>query len=265
MSRRTPFLGGNWKMNTDLASATALAEAVVDGTGPLAVGVDVAIMPPFPYLQACGGVLSSRSGGGRIMLGAQDLWHEPEGAFTGEVSAAMLVDLRVGCVIVGHSERRHVLHESDEVVALKLRAALDASLLAILCVGETQGERDADRTAEVVLGQLRSALEQVEPDDLGQLVVAYEPVWAIGTGKTASPADAQQVHALIRGSVKASYDDLLSQRLRIIYGGSVNGRNAAALFAEPDVDGGLVGGASLLAAEFATIAAAAAQRSARSA
>ena len=222
--------------------------------------VKVVLCPPSLDITTVRQELGEQS---RFLVGAQNAYPKDEGAFTGEVSAAMLVDLGVGCVIVGHSERRKVLGESDELVALKLRAALDASLLAILCVGETQEQRDRGRTAEVVLEQLRSALEQVEPDDLGQLVVAYEPVWAIGTGKTATPADAQQVHALIRESIASSYDGLLSARLRIIYGGSVNGRNAPALFAEPDVDGGLIGGASLVAAEFAAIATAAAQRHGR--
>ena len=253
---RIPFVGGNWKMNTDLAGSVELAEDVVAGCAPHVVSVDVAVMPPFPYLQAVGQVLGNHG----LMLGAQDLWCESDGPYTGEVSGQMLIDLGTACVVVGHSERRWIIGESLDLVARKLRAALDASLIAILCVGETQEERDAGRTAEVVLRQLESALEVVEPEDLRQMLIAYEPVWAIGTGKTATPADAQEVHHMIRSAIAGAYDGGLAEALRIIYGGSVNARNAAELLAQPDVDGGLVGGASLKAEEFSAIVAAAAKR-----
>lgn len=243
-------------MNTLLASAVELAEDVVAGCADAVQHVDVAVMPPFPYLQAVGRAL----GHGGVLLGAQNVFTEVEGAYTGEVSASMLVDLNVACVIVGHSERRHVVGEPDDLVAAKLRAALDASLWGVLCVGETWAQREAGQTDEVVLGQLASALEDVEPDDLRQLIVAYEPVWAIGTGRTATPADAQKVHEAIRFALRKRYDPGLSDSVRVIYGGSVNSRNAAELFAQPDIDGGLIGGASLKADEFSAICAAAARR-----
>lgn len=255
-----PFVGGNWKMNTELASAVELAEDVVAACASSASSVDIALMPPFPYLQAVGRVLGNHG----LMLGAQNLWHEPQGAYTGEVSGQMLVDLGTACVIVGHSERRVILGETSELVALKVRAAIDASLIAILCVGEQESERRCGQAEAVVLEQLRRALEQIEPDDLRQLVVAYEPVWAIGTGRTATPAEAQQMHALIRSWMAEAYHRDLAAKLRIIYGGSMNARNAAELLAQPDIDGGLVGGASLKVDEFASIVAAAEARAAAS-
>ncbi|HMN96540.1 MAG TPA: triose-phosphate isomerase [Phycisphaerales bacterium] len=253
---RTPFVGGNWKMNADLAAAVELADDVVAGCRDAATAVDIAVVPPFPYLQAVGRTL----GHSGLLLGAQNLWPEPNGAFTGEVSAEMLVDLGVAAVIVGHSERRHIVGESDELVARKLRSALDASLWGILCVGETEAQRDSGETDKIVLGQLASALDDVEAEDLRQLVVAYEPVWAIGTGKTATPADAQAVHATIRAFLADRYHRDFSDQVRVIYGGSVNARNAAELFAQPAIDGGLIGGASLKAEEFAAISRAAAAR-----
>lgn len=243
-------------MNTDLASAVELAEDVAAACGELGQSVDVAVMPPFPYLHPVGRALGHRG----VLLGAQDLWPEPNGAFTGEVGAEMLVDLGVATVIVGHSERRHVVGESEELIARKLRSGLDASLWVIFCVGETQTQRDAGETDSVVAAQLESGLEAVEAEDLRQLVIAYEPVWAIGTGRTATPEDAQAVHSAIRTMLGSRYHRDFSEGVRVIYGGSVNARTAAGLFAQPDIDGGLIGGASLKCDEFTAICRAAAQR-----
>jgi triosephosphate isomerase (TIM) len=259
---RIPIVGGNWKMNTNRASAKALAEAVVAGAGDVggAVGCEIVLFPPFPYLALVGEVLR----GSGIALGAQDLWHAPDGACTGEVSAAMLRDVGVTHVLAGHSERRHTpgLREADELVSAKLRAALDAGLSVILCIGETIEQREAGRTEEVVLGQLRAGLHGVSAEEMRRVVIAYEPVWAIGTGRTASPQDAQTVHKVIRealGGGPGGYDGGTAEAVRIQYGGSVKGGNAAALFAQPDIDGGLIGGASLDASEFLAIVRAAAE------
>jgi len=253
---RIPFVGGNWKMNLDLARSVELAETVAAEVAASVASVDIAIFPPFPYLQAVGRALGHRS----LLLGAQDCSAEEEGAFTGQVSPAMLDDLGVAAVIVGHSERRRGLDESNELIGRKLRLALDYGLIGVLAVGETLPEREDGRLEEVVLGQLGAALEEVEADDLRQVVIAYEPVWAIGTGRTATPAQAQESHALIRSVLRSRYDDGFADAVRILYGGSVTAGNAADLFAQPDIDGGLVGGASLKPADFAGICRAAAAR-----
>ncbi|MFO0827234.1 MAG: triose-phosphate isomerase [Phycisphaerales bacterium] len=258
-AQRTPFVGGNWKMNTELATAVELAEAVSRGVSesasPAVARVDVAVFPPFPYLQAVGRALGHRS----VMLGAQDCSAEDVGAFTGQVSANMLTDLGTQVVLVGHSERRHGLDESDELLARKLRIALDYGLVGVLCVGETLAEREAKRHLEVIEGQLREDLADVEVDDVRQLVVAYEPVWAIGTGRTATPQDAQAAHEFIRDVLGRVLGGEAAATIRVIYGGSVNAKNAAELFAQPDIDGGLIGGASLKAEEFVAICDAAAR------
>lgn len=255
---RTPFVGGNWKMNTDRETAVVLAEAVrgaVEEEG-LVRFLDVAMFPPFPYLIPVGETI--RASG--ILLGAQDVYHEPEGAYTGEVGPPMLVDCGVDVVLAGHSERRHVIGEDDELVNRKLRAGLDAGLWGVLCVGETLEEREAEETEAVNLGQLRAGLEGVPTEQMRQVVIAYEPVWAIGTGRTATPEDAQAVHAALRAEVRALYDEPIARGVRIIYGGSVKPDNAAELFGGEDVDGGLIGGASLDAASFLEIVRAAAGR-----
>lgn len=245
---RKPIIGGNWKMNTNLASATQLADAL---TGSLHdVGdCDIVIFPPFPYLPAVG----ERLRGSRITLGAQDVYHEDNGAFTGEISTAMLTDVGVQSVILGHSERRHVIGEDDELINRKLLAALKAGLQAVLCLGETLEQRETGRTEQVVLSQLEAGLEGVDSEQMHRVVLAYEPVWAIGTGRTASPDDAQKVHAALRTAVSSRYDGTIADSIRIQYGGSVKSTNAAALFAQPDIDGGLIGGASLDAGEFGAI------------
>ncbi len=255
MSDRKPFVGGNWKMNTNRTSGSDLARGVTDGL--LTVdGVDVAVFPPFPYLLAIRSILRDR--GSSVRLGAQDSYLASDGAFTGEVSLNMLKDCGVQTVLAGHSERRHVLGEKDELVNKKLRAILDSGLEAVLCVGETLEEREAGHQDIVTQRQLRTGLADIPASLAGRLVIAYEPVWAIGTGKTATPQDAQDMHAVIRGYLSKLLGQDTGQRVRIIYGGSLKPDNAPEIFSQPDVDGGLVGGASLNAGDFVSIAKAAA-------
>ena len=256
---RTPIVGGNWKMNTVRASAVELALEVSRAAAPaMKRGLEVAVFPPFVYLDAVGAAL--RSEGSAVMLGAQDLYFEPSGAFTGEVSADQLRDIGASIVLTGHSERRHVLGESDELVGKKTRAALNAGLRVILCIGETLEQREKRQTDHVNERQLRAGLAGVAPKDLERLVIAYEPVWAIGTGRNASPADAQAAHAQIRRVLMELYDIQTAGAVRIQYGGSVKPDNASDLFGQPDIDGGLIGGASLKATDFVAICEAAASR-----
>ncbi len=250
MSDRKPYVGGNWKMNTNRNSAADLARGVVDGLRDVS-NADVAVFPPFPYLLSVRAILRDRSSS--IKLGAQDVYHKPDGAFTGEVSTDMLKDCGVEVVLCGHSERRHVLGETDAVVNAKLRAVLDAGLEAILCVGETLDERIAGHTDPVNQRQVRGGLADVTGDQISRITIAYEPVWAIGTGKTATPEDAQAVHANIRKLIAGMYGTDTAERIRIMYGGSVKAANALDLFKAPDIDGGLIGGASLKVGEFAPI------------
>ncbi len=245
---RKPFIAGNWKMNTDAAGAVALAEALSERIGTIE-SVDLAACPPLVHLAAVGKVLS----GSRIALGAQNVFYEDDGAYTGEVSAAMLRDLGCTCCIAGHSERRHVIGETDEVVNRKVLKLIAEGLGTILCVGELLEERQAGETLEVVKRQVRTGLEGVSGADLARVTLAYEPVWAIGTGVTATPEQAQEVHAMIRSLLAEMYDAASAEAIRIQYGGSVKAANAAELLACPDVDGALVGGASLKADDFAAI------------
>lgn len=238
---------GNWKMNGNLASNQALLEGLVPALTALD-GASYAVCAPFPYLAQ---VRQALHGTG-IAWGAQDVCEFDGGAYTGAVSAAMLADFDCSCVIVGHSERRHVFGESDEVVALKFGAAQKAGLVPILCLGETLEEREAGRTEAVVARQLDAVVARSGIAALGKAVVAYEPVWAIGTGRTAAPEQAQAVHAFIRERLSAQ-DGAVAGGLAILYGGSVKAANAAQLFGMPDIDGGLIGGASLDAGEFAAI------------
>ena len=245
---RTAIVAGNWKMNGALSESRNLVAALATGIGA-GSGAEMLLCPPFVYLDAASRWLEST----RISLGAQDLAGEVEpGAYTGEVAGSMLAD--VGCthVIVGHSERRTLYGETDERVAAKFRAAQAAGLVPILCVGETLAEREDGRTATVVTRQLGAVLDSAGADALAAAIVAYEPVWAIGTGRTATPGQAQDVHALIRALI-AAQNATIAGGLRILYGGSVKGANAAELFAREDIDGGLIGGASLDASEFLTI------------
>lgn len=244
---RQPWIAGNWKMNTNRASAIALAREIADAAAAQPA-VRVGIFPPFPYLLE----VRSVAAGGPIVVGAQDVYPGPDGAFTGEVSTAMLRDCGVGAVLIGHSERRHILHEPEELIRQKLCAALAAGLEAVLCIGEKLEERRAGRTNEVNEGQLRSALGGFEPGWTRRLTIAYEPVWAIGTGVTATPADAQAAHEHIR-RVIGEWVGPAAAMVRVLYGGSVKAANANELLSQPDVDGALVGGASLDAREFAAI------------
>lgn len=241
---RSRLLCGNWKMNLDRASAVSLATAVSDGVrewGSLATP-DVAIFPPFPYLESVA-VGLKESG---VKLGAQTLHEAPSGAYTGEVSAPMLVDIGCDLVLVGHSERRHGLGEDDALVGRKTLAALRAHLTPVVCVGETGRERDQGHTEEVLARQVGALLDALsEREAIQRCVIAYEPVWAIGTGRVATPDEAQAAHAHIRGLLGPQ-----GSSVSLLYGGSLKGDNAHSLFAEPDVDGGLVGGASLNAQEF---------------
>lgn len=254
---RRPFVGGNWKMNTDLAAGVELAEEVVGAvaTSGLESRVDVAVYPPFPYLFTVGRAL----GHSAVLLGGQDCSAEASGAFTGQVSAGMLCDVGCRSVLIGHSERRHGLHEQDPVLHGKLQIALESGLTAVFCVGETGAERTAGETEAVVSRQVRHGFGTLPAEIASRAVVAYEPVWAIGTGVTASPEDAQCVHAAIRGLLGELYDSRFAAQARIIYGGSVSTKNARAIFDQPDVDGGLIGGASLKADDFVAICRAAAE------
>jgi triosephosphate isomerase len=248
---RQKFIAGNWKMYTNRTTAPALAAAVARG---LPAGTaEVAVCPPFPYL----GLVAEALKGSTVQLGAQDVFHEKEGAFTGEVSTAMLLDLGCRYVILGHSERRHILGETDAFINRKVRAALAAGLRVILCVGETLDERQANHTETILDVQLTGSLAGVTAADLNQLVLAYEPVWAIGTGQNATPEQAQAAHAFIRRRLAETFGAAAATALRIQYGGSVKPDNAALLLGQPDVDGALVGGASLQAESFLGIVAAA--------
>ena len=244
-----PLIAGNWKMNGSLAANESLVKAMLDGLKALPVKPDMALCVPSPYLAQMQGLLA----GSDIALGAQDVSAHEQGAFTGEVSAAMLCDFACRYAIVGHSERRQYHGETDAVVANKAQRALAAGITPIVCVGETLQEREAGQTEAVVKRQL-AAVIHVVAHCTSELVVAYEPVWAIGTGKTATPEQAQQVHAVLRAQIAAATEH--PERVRILYGGSMNAGNAASLLAQPDINGGLIGGASLKAADFLTIAAA---------
>ena len=248
---RRPIVAGNWKMHGSRAENALLIEAIA-AQYPAEPMAECIVCPPFVYLQEVGRLLRDTP----IRLGAQDVCAEAQGAFTGEVSAAMLKDVGCDYVIVGHSERRLLYRESDQLVARKFAAAQSKGLVPILCVGEQLTDRDSGRTHDVVARQLDAVLELCGAAALAQAVVAYEPVWAIGTGRNATPDQAQEVHAFIRNRI-AERDAKIAAETRILYGGSVKAGNAAELFAMPDVDGGLIGGASLKADEFLAILAAA--------
>lgn len=252
---RMPFIGGNWKMNLSRGHACSLARAVAEGlrTAPGSPRTaEVAIFPAFVHLDAVGAILRDQSDAG-VLLGAQDCYYEPDGAFTGEVSLAMLRDLGVGAVLTGHSERRHVLLEPDSLINAKTRAALMDGFTCVLCVGETLAQREDGATDAINEHQLRAGLEGVSHAHADRLVIAYEPVWAIGTGKTASAADAQRAHAAIRAVLGTLFGETVAGATRVIYGGSVKPSNADELARQPDIDGFLVGGASLDAGDFTEI------------
>jgi triosephosphate isomerase len=253
---RKKLIAGNWKMNKTSADAVSLARELVLslGTQP---EVDVVICPPFTALEAVAGAID----GSLIKLGAQNMHFEPSGAFTGEVSAPMLRALFATHVILGHSERRTLFAETDELVNRKVLAALKNQLRPILCVGESLAEREAGSTLKVIQAQTERALEGVSREMAASVVVAYEPVWAIGTGKVATAEQAQEVHGFIRGLLTKLQGEAAAQRVRILYGGSMKPANAAELLTQKDIDGGLIGGASLEARSFAELVRAAAAAS----
>ena len=244
---RRPIVAGNWKLHGSRAENSRLIEDLMAQLPSKPMSTCI-VCPPFVYLQEAARLLRGSS----IELGAQDVCAESQGAFTGEVSAAMLKDVGCEYVIVGHSERRLIYRESDQLVARKFAGAQSKGLIPILCVGEQLADREANRTEEVVARQLDVVLELCGAETVGRGILAYEPVWAIGTGRNASPEQAQEVHALIRARI-AARDARIAAATRILYGGSVKAGNAAELFAMPDVDGGLIGGASLKADEFVAI------------
>ncbi|MGN6726512.1 MAG: triose-phosphate isomerase [Tepidisphaeraceae bacterium] len=245
---RTKFIAGNWKMNTTKADAIALAKGVAAGAPK---GLDLGVAPPFVYLDAVGQALAGSS----VLLGAQDAYFAKNGAFTGEISVDMLKDVGVKFVLTGHSERRHVIKESSELISEKAAAIYNGGLILVHCVGEKLEERDAEQT----LGVVQRQLEELSPkmDDPSRLVIAYEPVWAIGTGRNATDAQAQDVHAFIREALGKLYNADFARNVRIQYGGSMKPENAKGLLMQPDVDGGLIGGAALKADSFLAIAKAA--------
>ena len=244
---RKPIMAGNWKMNLLRDEVARLLDGLIEGCSGV-TDREILVCPAFPYL----GEAAARLAGSNIQLGGQDCGWERAGAFTGVVSPAMLTDVGATHVILGHSERRHILRETDATINAKLELAIASGLKPILCAGETIDEREAGRTWAVIEGQLEGGLAGREAADCGDLVIAYEPVWAIGTGHTATPEQAEEVHAQIRAWVGTRFgaDSGLADGLRILYGGSVNPKNVDALMAQPNVDGGLVGGASLKVADF---------------
>ena len=245
---RKPIVAGNWKMNKTSDEAEALAKGVVDAVADVD-GVDVVVCPTYAALERVSGVV----GGTSVFLGAQNMHWEAEGAFTGEVSGAMLLTCGCKYVILGHSERRQYFGETDETVNKRLVAALGVGLKPIVCVGETLSERESNVTDQVVRKQVTGGLEGILADEARGLVLAYEPVWAIGTGLTATPEQAEAVHGTIRQVLVDLYDEDVAESVRIQYGGSVKPENAAELFGQPNIDGGLIGGAALDAGSFAAI------------
>jgi triosephosphate isomerase len=248
MPTRKKFVAGNWKMNTTLPEAKALGAAIAKGVGT-DTRVTVAVCPPFPWLLAVGEAIR----GSAVALGAQDVYSEKKGAFTGEVSPAMLLEAGCAYALVGHSERRHVLGESDAVVNQKVHTALEEGLHVILCIGETLAERERNLQERVFRRQVLAACAGLTDEQFARLTFAYEPVWAIGTGKVATPQQAQDAHANIREGMRTFYGEKIADALPILYGGSVTGENAGGLIHQPDVDGVLVGGASLKADSFLAI------------
>jgi triosephosphate isomerase len=247
---RKPFVAGNWKMNTNSQTGVELVERIASGFVEAASqSVTVAVCPPFVYLQSVTKALSSSN----IAVGAQDIYFEPQGAFTGEISASMLKDVGCSYCLCGHSERRHVIGESDELINKKVAAAVSGGLLPILCVGELLEEREASKTNDIVTRHVKEGLAGLSAEKLKAVTIAYEPVWAIGTGLTATPDQAQQVHDFIRKLLGQMYDEKIAEEIRILYGGSVKPNNAAELMSQKDIDGLLVGGASLKADDFLAI------------
>jgi triosephosphate isomerase (TIM) len=253
--QRKPIIVGNWKLHNTLAESLALVTELKNQLAAVR-DVEVGVAPVFTALHA----VAKRLEGASIAVAGQDCHHEERGAFTGAVSPSLLLDAGASMVILGHSERRQYFGETDEGVARKARAAIDAGLSVIVCVGETEAERDAGETERRVGTQVEGGLAQLTPEDASRLVIAYEPVWAIGTGRTATPAQAQEMHAFIRGVLERRLGAEAASSLRIQYGGSVKPGNAEELMGQPDIDGALVGGASLKAEDFTAIVKAARAR-----
>lgn len=245
---RKPFIAGNWKMNTNSESANALAAGLAKEIGDIDT-VDVAVCPPFVYLQTVATQLSSSN----IAMGSQNVYFQESGAYTGEISCDMLKDVSCTYAIIGHSERRHVIGETDELINRKVSAAISSGLLPILCVGELLEEREAEKTDDVVTDQVKKGLAGIDAEKVLAVTIAYEPVWAIGTGLTATSDQAQQVHAMIRKLLAEMYDESVAAQIRIQYGGSAKPENTAELMACPDVDGLLVGGAALKVDSFSAM------------
>ncbi|MDA0748944.1 MAG: triose-phosphate isomerase [bacterium] len=245
---RKPIVAGNWKMNKTVDEAEALVLEVVEAVGGQD-GVDVVVCPPYVALERVAGAVQ----GSLVGVGAQNMHWEAEGAYTGEISASMLLTCGCRYVILGHSERRTYFGETDEMVNQRLRAALQAGLVPIVCVGETLEERKSEVTEKVIRKQLTGAFQEISAQETAGTIVAYEPVWAIGTGLTATPEQAQAVHAFVREVLGQLFDAKTSEAVRIQYGGSVKPDNASELFSQPDIDGGLIGGAALKADSFAAI------------
>lgn len=244
---RRPLIAGNWKMNLDRATSIELVKGLTAASS--AEGPEVLVCPPFVYLDP---VLQT-AGGSQVTVGAQDAYFEASGAFTGETSVGMLKDLGCKYVILGHSERRHVIGETDELINQKVHAVLNSGLIPILCVGEKLDQREAGETMSIVKTQFERSLKDLSESQMKQTVLAYEPVWAIGTGKTATPEQAQEVHADLRKIIAERYNPAVANEVRILYGGSVKAANAAELLSQADIDGALVGGASLKADSFVPI------------
>ena len=246
--KRKPLVAGNWKMNNTAAEATALCKNLIRLLANTK-GVDVVICPPFTALATTGTVIS----GTNIALGAQNMHWEKSGAFTGEVSSAMLRDLYCHYVILGHSERRTLFGETDKIVNRKVKTALASNLHPIVCIGETLAQHKSGKTKETIKSQCQNSFKDMDAANFSNMILAYEPVWAIGTGMTATPHQAQEVHQLIRQLVQDQTDEKTASSIRILYGGSVKANNAAELFHQPDIDGGLIGGAALDADSFVAI------------
>ncbi|TWT52234.1 Triosephosphate isomerase [Thalassoglobus neptunius] len=246
---RRYLIAGNWKMNTNRDTAVSLAKSIADGSQAATGSVDVLVCPPFPYLIPVQDAASES----QVTVGAQNCYFEEPGAFTGEVAAEMLADLGIQSVILGHSERRHVLGETDAIINRKVLKSLEKGLQVVLCVGELLEEREAEKTNDVLDEQMAGGLASVSAEQMANVVIAYEPVWAIGTGKTASPEQADSAHAHLRKWLESHYTSEIANGMRILYGGSVKPANAVELLSQENVDGALVGGASLTAENFVPI------------
>jgi triosephosphate isomerase (TIM) len=246
---RRPLIAGNWKMNMDRAGGIALAEGIAERAGEV-LTVDLLVCPPSVYIAAVADAIKGKG----VEVGGQNMYHEGSGAFTGEISPAMLLDVGARYVILGHSERRHIFKESDADVNKKTHAALKAGLAPIVCVGELLEEREGGKTAQVIKTQFEGSLAGITEEQVKGVVIAYEPVWAIGTGKVATPEQAEEVHADLRSLLAKRYNQEIADQVRILYGGSVKASNANELLKQPNIDGALVGGASLKVDEFLGIA-----------